>query len=485
MRVAPAYSGCQNCQKMFGESDLIQNARCSINPREKYLARRKVKVTFGYNRSEIEKVIPDLSERQSDILDKLGRLMHPSRKPMNHLEKAFAKEQLVMKEQKGGGLSAEHISPIIWNNVKTRIFSNIIFCPDERLQIYKEKPIPDYIASKDLTASEQSKIIEFMREVVDPKMIDIHHSLNLVRDVEDQQFTTAISEQGSGVKSVFCLMSDILFERQTRLLLIDEPELGLNPTGKHAFLKFLIEQSKDKQVFLATHDPTFVNPILWNKENTSVYLYSIATSEFVKVNLDQSKHDPNTFAGYLPHTTSLRQIHIYVEGTYDVYIFQAFLNKYVRKRFKEDWYRILSRIGIFHLGGDFWSHLLYTVPKPPYTSMVILDGDKRKTISTVIQNYSKVEKDRFRLYDSDDIQELRRMRNGIPCPIYCLGQENIELYLETEYETLPLFKEHGPRIADEMKSVPPENREIVRCYIQSGRYSIIDSHMISIMLFDF
>lgn len=286
------------------------------------------------------------------------------------------------------------------------------------------------------------------------------------------------------MKSLICLAADIISATQTKILLIDEPELGLNPSGKHALLQFLLdEQTKDKQIFLATHDPTFVNPVLWNGENVSVYLYSLVSSDFKKIDLEQSKQDPNTFAGYLPHTTSLKEVHIYVEGTTDVYIFQMFLDKYVKERFKDNWYRVLSKIGIFHLAGDFWSHLLYTIPKSPYTSIVILDGDKRSVVEQVVENYSRVDKDRFRIvnnpsaFDKDlllpsDIGDMFRnkMKPINPCPIYCLKKNRIEHYLEPEYpskheledylESKPLSKDEGPIIAYKMRRIPEEIEQL-------------------------
>ena len=464
-RTSPSY-GCPICENVFQQDSNVHSARGSITVREKYLEKARVRAVFRYYRTEIEEIMPELSERQNKILTNATF----DAKTKDHLKKEFGKERLVMQEQKGGGLLSEHCSPIIWDRVKERIFAHILFCPDERLQGYKEKSIPDYVSSKNLTASQESRIIKFLKDIIDPKMIDIHHNLDLVRDVENKAFTTSIDEQGSGVKSLFCLMADILSERQNRLVLIDEPELGLNPSGKHAFLKFLIEQSGDKQIFLATHDPTFVNPILWNRENVSVYMYSVINGNFVKVNLVQSKQDPSTFAGFLPHTTSLKQVHIYVEGTTDVYIFQMFLDKYVKERFKENWYHILSKIGIFHLAGDFWRHLLYTIPKRPYTSIVVLDGDKKEIAKEVVDKYGTIEMDRFQMFDSlDELKHEKRRRKPIipmPCPIYCLKNSEIEDYLETRYETRPLFKEEGPSIAYEMQHVPPEIEQLFDAIFQ-------------------
>jgi len=137
-----------------------------------------------------------------------------------------------------------------------------------------------------------------------------------------------------------------------------------------------------------------------------------------------------------------------------------FLEKYVKKKFK-NWYRILSKIGIYHLGGDFWSHLLYTIPKSPYSSIVVLDGDKREMLPEIIKNYSKIDKDRFRISKLRDIPKLT-----ISCPIYCLIQNDIEDYLETEPETQPIIKEEGPTIAYRMENIPQEIEELFDAIFQ-------------------
>jgi len=440
---------CKICQQMFNKYGDIQSASCSIAEREKYLTKTSARVIFGYDKSEIERVLPEIFERKKNILNLLIEPVF-----IDHLDTETRKEQLVMKEEKTNALVSEHYSPIIWNEVKEKIFRHTLFCPDERLQSYKEKTIPEHINSKNLTGSTERRLIEFLSRIVDPKIIDIRRSLDLVRDVENEDFTTTIAEQGSGVKSLICLVTDILSEKQTKILLIDEPELGLNPSGKHAFLDFLFEESNQKQIFLATHDPTFVNPVIWNRKNVSVYLFSIVNNEFVKVDLAQSKQDPNTFAGYLPHTTSLKKIHIYVEGKDDVYIFQILLNKYLRSKFRY-WYRYLNEIGIFHLAGDFWSHLLYTIPKRPYASIVVLDGDKRPIAEQTVSKYSTIEKDRFQIFGTlKELSDMTSKKKSFPrpCPVYCLQRSKIEDYLEPS----PSSKESGPLVADKMSKVPKE-----------------------------
>ena len=448
-RFNPGYT-CNICKNVYSKLTDVNSLTAQVEVRDKYLETGKVKVTFGYGQEDVDKLLPEFSNRRKSI--STSSAFDDGVK--SHLAEEFENENLTMIEAHDRNMVPQHVSPMILPDFKTALLDRILYCPDERLQTYKSKTIKDHIDSKDLPATELRRLIEYLRKFVDPNLTTIRHSLDLIKTVENTRFDTSIAEQGSGVKSLICLITDVLSETETKIILVDEPELGLNPLGKHELLRFLLEQCKNKQVFLATHDPTFVNPVLWKRGNVSVYLYSLIEGSFVKVDLAQSKQDPETFAGFLPHTTSLKQVHIYVEGMLDVYIFQAFLNKYIR-RFR-NWQQTLSKIGLFHLAGDFWSHLLYTIPKRPYISIVVLDGDKLKTAAKVVNDYTKVEENRFQFFNSlEELGKKKRASNintPMPCPIYCLKMDKIEDYLSPR----PSPKSQGPKIADKMKCVPSE-----------------------------
>lgn len=231
------------------------------------------------------------------------------------------------------------------------------------MQNYKTQSNLDYLKNKNLPGQKMNILIAFLKRVVDSEIEDFtQNSLDLVKT---DKFITSISEQGSGIRSLICLIADILSTEVNSIILIDEPELGLNPSAKQEFLKYLIDTSEQNQIFITTHDPTFVNPILWEAESIAVYLYSSIKESFIEVNLNENNTDPATFAGYLPHTTSLKSLHLYVEGASDVYIFQTFIRKYLINNF-EDWAEQLNSIGIYHLGGNNWKHMLSTIPKYPY-----------------------------------------------------------------------------------------------------------------------
>ncbi len=137
----------------------------------------------------------------------------------------------------------------------------------------------------------------------------------------------------------------------------------------------------------------------------------------------------------MPHTASLKEIHFYVEGPSDAYVLQAMLLMYLKDVLKAPaWYEIFNRIGVYHLGGDKWSHLLYTVPMTP-KSIVILDkpqNDKKKE-----EIKEKIEKlnnygagkifPRFEFCENlDDLKEAFAKENV--CPVYCLTEKDIKDY---------------------------------------------------------
>ncbi len=477
---------CKTCQSFFNGTSIL-SLNGEINQREKYLNKHKVEISYKFNYDEIEGVLPYLKKEleetlngplanltQEQMTEQVNQLrdskdskriqdstyLEQTYKLKTHARKEFAEPKIVLKETPDRRLQSEHLSFLLNKRFSDDILKTIVFCPDERLDIYKGKSVPDFIRSKNLSASEQTVMVRLLKELVDLKLHDMRQNMELIRLVESARFDTAISEQGSGVKSLICLFADILAGTKNKILLIDEPELGLNQSGKQAFLKFLLSNSQEKQVFIATHDPTFVNPVLWGNRNVSVFLFSVIDEKFVKINLRESKADPNTFAGYLPHTTSIKEFHIYVEGSLDVYNLQIFIERYVKMNF-ENWYEIINKIGIYHLAGGFWCHLLYTIPEKPYFSIVILDGDKRKEAGEVIKKYDAIKPNKFRFFSSiDDLKKLsyrKKSYEDIPIPVLCLKKSEIEEYLEPK----PALKENGPFIAQQMKDVPEEISEIL------------------------
>ena len=333
----------------------------------------------------------------------------------------------------------------------------VLYCPEERLQRYREKNIEEYIVGKlgELERSSGRKVLviqegskslfeggttaenvlaEFLCKI-DPRLsgiVKIAEEYKIEREY-DRKIECRISEQGTGIKSVICIAADIIFSLGKDIILIDEPELGLNPAAKQVLLEWLLELSEEKQVFVATHDPSFTNPLIIGGKDVRVFLYSPLINTFRKVDPGE---DPNFFAGFMPHTASLKEIHIYVEGVADAYAYQAMLFKYLKDKLKaQEWYKIFNRIGFYHLRGDMWSHLLYTIPTNP-KSVVILDKptdeNKKKEIEEKIEKLNNYGAGKiFPNFEfCEDLNDLKDsfQKEGV-CPVYCLTESDVKEYL--------------------------------------------------------
>ncbi|MFC2122619.1 ATP-dependent endonuclease [Bacteroidota bacterium] len=409
---------------------------------------RKPYLRLSFHKESVKQLFEELDSKFSSI-------------GMDHLQKPHAHLSGDLIFTGDTDLTLEHLSPFILDGGIEKLASSILYCPEGRLQTYKDQSIKDYIRGKNLSGNQLTDWTQFFRRIVDPKIDDYkQQDLDLIRKLEDS-YVTQLADQGSGCRSVACIAIDILSSNNVSIVLIDEPELGLNPYSKQLLLQFLLEESKKKQVIITTHDPTFVNPILWKLSNVSIYLYSPYKNEYVKVDSVQSDTVPETFGGYLPHTNSLRDIHIYVEGPSDVYILQSFLRKYCRDKYK-NWSEMMNRVGIFHLAGDFWCHLLYTLPNQPYKCIVILDGDKRKKAEEVCQSYAGCRVNMAEIKFAANINEVQAIINDGHChPVYCLSKDCIELYLGLNGSDPPNYNKiiDGPNRAEDTP-VPIEISDI-------------------------
>ncbi|VUT27505.1 MAG: recombination protein F [Candidatus Syntrophoarchaeum sp. GoM_oil] len=434
---------CEKCQKAFNSNENIIGVGYHLKTKESYLNMGRAKIIFLFNEEDVEKLVPGVMEKQRKILD---------------LTDADYKNELSLSSADNTFLTGEHISLFAHNDILDEIKRSVLFCPDGRLQNYKEKNFKNFIQDKNFTGAEFRRWIKFLSDLIDPTISDQRYE-DLIKKVDGEDFVTTIEEQGSGVRSLVCLIADILSAKDAKIVLIDEPELGLNPLSKQEFLKYLLNESKSKQIFIATQDPTFVNPTLWENDRVAVFFYSPSKREFVKIKPNENKEDPATFAGYLPHTTSLKNIHIYVEGSSDVYIFQIFLRKYLKDN-RENWTEILNKIGIYHLAGSFWEHLLYTIPKSPYKCIVVLDGDKREEAREICDKYNKITVNTSRFNFCEKVGDVKFISEADgKHPVYCLKEECIEEYLDPKPDCAdPDYnkKVEGSKIAEEMDVIPEE-----------------------------
>ena len=473
---------CNQIQNLYNKREnknevLIQGINFEITPDEQYYREKLINLKYSFSSFTINEILKKTYNFDADYIlsDIEEQIKKESFSDKNHQEKILTHFQernedktedlfnprytFVLKQFISSNVGSLDVSLFNVPGIINFLKNTVCYIEENRLQSYKDTDITKYIRDKDFPVQQMIKLTSFLKKIIDPKIDDIKQ--NSLKLVNENKFTTSISEQGSGVRSLICLAVDIMSTADNSIILIDEPELGLNPIAKQEFLKFLIEQSKTKQIFITTHDPTFVNPRLWENENTAVYLYSLIDECFLKVDLNQNNNDPATFAGYLPHTTSIKGIHIYVEGASDVYIFQIFLRKYLKNNF-ENWSEKLNNIGIYHLNGDYWKHMLSTIPKNPYISLIILDNDKIADAIEICKIYNNMTDLNFKFCDTLDILKIALTNSDDITnlhPVYCLEQKGIESYLDSEFRMgIENYnkKIHGPEIAEKMENIPDE-----------------------------
>lgn len=462
---------CEDCQQAFNEIKSGVNGLRLRYPIDDFhlqnVKEHKLRIKISLDEIQIERILPG-------VLQKQRRLIHKKKSYCS-----YNREYIKLENENGTELFGIHLSPFIQHDIIDWMKNSILYPPKGLLRTNCEEEINKFIDEKNFNELEFRKLRETITRLVDPKIHD-HSSVELIRRLKGGDFYTTIKDQGSGVISIFGLIANILSNRDAKIVLIDEPELGLNPHAKQEFLKFLLEESQYRQIFITTQDPTFVNPTLWGNKGVALYLYSVYDDEFHQVNLDHTKQAPNIFAGYLPHTGSLKDVHIYVEGSSDVYIFQIMLEKYLKTEFINKWWVYLNRIGIFHMSGSFYVHFLYTIPKPPYKCIVILDGDKKWETQNVCRKYneslSNVSKFKFckNLSEVKPFFENRDViENGSSQPVYCLEKKCIEKYFFNRFNCKHPPKNYyknidGPKRAEE-RWIPKEIEQLLKIIVNSLR----------------
>lgn len=424
---------------------LVMGLKCNSDKNDAAFRENNFRIEYAFNSSYLASKLKEISPQvtASNFYEALLQIVvqNPNmskeikEKTITYLKGVDLNKLTLKQESHFNYALSEHISLISIGKLIGDFKESIIVIDESRLQKYKDVSIPDYIRNKGLMGSDLNTLIAFLNEIVDANINDYtHNTLELIKYIDERNhFATSIDEQGSGVRSLICIGADILSSQDGSIILIDEPELGLNPATKQEFLKFLIDQSSRKQIFIATHDPAFANPFILSKERTSIYLYSPIYDRknkssknepnFIKINIQESLH---TFGGYLPHSESLKPIHIYVEGHRDVINLQTILfNEKGSERFNE--------IGIYHLGGNCWKHLLYTIPDSPYVSIVLLDNDKSSEAKEICKNYRELMGGWSRFLFCEKIEDIMRCINpnvrttsNSEVPVYCIESGCVE-----------------------------------------------------------
>jgi hypothetical protein len=94
---------------------------------------------------------------------------------------------------------------------------------------------------------------------------------------KDNNQQIPISNLGSGYEMMFSLIYSFYLAQQSGkqlIVLIDEPELHLHPALQAQFVQFLIEISKDVQVFITTHSSLLIKQLAYNDKVKTLILQS-------------------------------------------------------------------------------------------------------------------------------------------------------------------------------------------------------------------
>lgn len=92
---------------------------------------------------------------------------------------------------------------------------------------------------------------------------------------KDNNQQIQLSNLGSGYEMIFALLYAFYMAQQgckQLIVLIDEPELHLHPTLQEKFVEFLLEVSKEAQVFLTTHSPLLIKQLAFNDKVRTLIL---------------------------------------------------------------------------------------------------------------------------------------------------------------------------------------------------------------------
>jgi hypothetical protein len=274
---------------------------------------------------------------------------------------------------------------------------NFVHIDSNRLATINGMTYKDYTASLNPDSQVLAKVGALLSTLADKNISGLRYGdLNVVSKLTP---SISLAFNGSGVRSLFALLLDLMGSPEGSVVLIDEPEVGLSPHSKALLMECLVLEAERCQVLLTTHDPAVLGPLARQvalaktKVSLSIFMHTPLPSSdvigdnprFIRVNPQEFIRRPDTYAGCLPHPESRCVNHIYVEGPNDVVA--------VRKALLEALDNDLERFceySVFHMEGDNWAHYLATIPTTLETVLVLLDSDKVGVCASVIDAYRHV-----------------------------------------------------------------------------------------------
>ncbi len=131
----------------------------------------------------------------------------------------------------------------------------------------------------------QEALIKIMPEFKLDVFLDSNNVDLSIKEINSEDnFDSVITDCGSGLIDILIIVTNII-ARDDCIFLIEEPEIHLHPEGQRKLLTFLKENSKTKQILIATHSPIFIDSITSNL----LLVKKELKSELMEINIGEIK----------------------------------------------------------------------------------------------------------------------------------------------------------------------------------------------------
>ncbi len=177
----------------------------------------------------------------------------------------------------GSNIDKYALTTNIKANNQSAVFLNQIF-ETNYIPIEESKPI-NTILNEILENEffEINSLIQHLKQFTPIKNIKIDWTLSRSTILEeDDIFASALIEGidfqfyvnnewvnwtqlSDGTKRLFYLIGSVTYTKETEIILIEEPELGVHPYQLSLLMNFLKAQSRHKQIIISTHSPQVLN----------------------------------------------------------------------------------------------------------------------------------------------------------------------------------------------------------------------------------
>lgn len=223
------------------------------------------------------------------------------------------------------------------------------------------------------------------------KDVEISEELFVLSVHAEEKKHRPLRRIGEGFKRLFVILF-YFFHPEYNIILIDEPELHLHPSIIKKLLFILKEKDLQKQIFLTTHHPTFIQAsclqYVWRiskNKNESTVIHGLNSSN---INVDRFVQEINDDNSSMLFSDKV----LLVEGISDKIFMQEILDRFYQKE---------KDIKVVYTGGkgtvDLYAELcnIFNIP-----CAIMLDGDalyspslqKMKGINFIKKNISNKEK---------------------------------------------------------------------------------------------